>query len=330
MPLSSQRERLAWIDARIQAGHIVDAAAVAARFAVSRATAFSDRQELERLGACFNPQRGVGWRYADPSFRLRQVAALTDAGREALRQARLALQEYGSPADVAAFDAFLQSVEQERSLGDTRLESVDGALHPTIEASSRPDLLAACRRGLRRRRRLFIRYWSAHNDEETQRRVRPYHLRNFRGEWYLIAWCENRQSVRDFALSRIREWRLLDDEPPFAPDPNFSIDAYVAAGWETRHSDAPVAIQLRFTPYQSRWIRERRYHPSQILHERPDGGVDMHLRIAGTVEIRRWILGFGSDVEVMQPESLRHNLAQEAKKIQEIYASPTFLDSDRR
>ena len=34
-------------------------------------------------------------------------------------------------------------------------------------------------------------------------------------------------------------------------------------------------VRIRFTPYQSRWIRERQYHSSQTLEELPDGGVLM-------------------------------------------------------
>jgi len=43
------------------------------------------------------------------------------------------------------------------------------------------------------------------------------------------------------------------------------------------------------------------------------------LRVAGTEEIRRWVLGYGAEAEVLEPTSLREALAEEAKKLAKIY-----------
>ncbi len=41
----------------------------------------------------------------------------------------------------------------------------------------------------------------------------------------------------------------------------------------------------------------------------------MTLRVADTRELLGWILHFGSDVRVIQPESLRKKVREEARKI---------------
>ena len=78
-------------------------------------------------------------------------------------------------------------------------------------------------------------------------------------------------------------------------------------------------VRIRFSPYQARWIRERRYHESQVNEEQPDGGLIVTLRVAGTEEVRRWALGYGAEAEVLEPASLRAALAEEAKKLAKIY-----------
>ena len=50
-----------------------------------------------------------------------------------------------------------------------------------------------------------------------------------------------------------------------------------------------------------------------------DGGVELTMTIAGTVELLSWLLGFGPQVEVMEPPSLREELAREARRMLEIY-----------
>jgi predicted DNA-binding transcriptional regulator YafY len=170
-----------------------------------------------------------------------------------------------------------------------------------------------------RRHRLWLHYYSPHKDEETKRVVRPYHLRNWRGEWYLISWCELRQDTRDFFLGRVRDWRRLEPDAAFRTHPGFDLDAYLARGFEVRHGEELVTVRVRFSPYQARWIRERRYHPSQQTEELPGGALLLTLRVAGTEEIKRWLLAYGAHAEVLEPASLRAAMAEEAKKVAEIY-----------
>jgi predicted DNA-binding transcriptional regulator YafY len=63
------------------------------------------------------------------------------------------------------------------------------------------------------------------------------------------------------------------------------------------------------------YIRERLWHPSQKLRDLPDGRVEMMLTVADTLEVRRWILGYGVQAEVAEPAGLREALRVEAEAI---------------
>ena len=54
---------------------------------------------------------------------------------------------------------------------------------------------------------------------------------------------------------------------------------------------------------------EATWHPSQVVAELPDGSLEWRARVAGTIEIRLWILSWGDEVEVLEPAALRADVA---------------------
>jgi predicted DNA-binding transcriptional regulator YafY len=314
----SQTERIFWIDAEIRAGRCPDAEAVARRFEVSRRTAFKDRDYLlYRLHApLVYDRRRRGWTYSDPTYLL-PFLALSDTEAAALRRSLLAAEEYLSPADADAVRLVAERLAGYLPEDASGGERVRGSIRLLQHVPS--ELHDACVRAVERRHRLRLAYYSVRRDEVNERVVRPYDLLNWRGEPHLIAWCEWRREVRQFFLGRVRQFQLLEPEAAFARDPGFDVDGYLARGLDLAHGEEVVTIRARFTPYQARWIRERRYHPSQEVEELPDGGLLLTLRVAGTEEARRWLLGYGGEVEALEPESLRREMAEAAKKLARIY-----------
>ncbi|HVO12372.1 MAG TPA: WYL domain-containing protein, partial [Vicinamibacteria bacterium] len=187
---------------------------------------------------------------------------------------------------------------------DDYLSFDPGPLHAPDAALFR-DLLSA----LRLRRALLVRYRSLSSNRTRQRRIHPYHVFNHRGDWYVAAWDEPRKAVRIFALHRIRRATLTTER--YEIPTGFSFRSYMADAFAVQKGEKPVGVAIRFAPRQARWIRERRWHPTARLQEQLDGGVVLHLRIAETSEIRRWVMQFGPEAEVLKPESLRKEVAKD-------------------
>lgn len=64
-----------------------------------------------------------------------------------------------------------------------------------------------------------------------------------------------------------------------------------------------------------RYIRERLWHPTQRFRELDGGRLEMTVRVADTLEVRRWILGFGSEAELLEPAALREALRADAEAL---------------
>jgi predicted DNA-binding transcriptional regulator YafY len=76
-----------------------------------------------------------------------------------------------------------------------------------------------------------------------------------------------------------------------------------------------VEVKIAFSPSMAPFIRERQWHSSQHLENQPNGSIQLSLEIADTLELRRWILSFGKEAEVLEPDSLRREIQEEAQAL---------------
>jgi len=86
------------------------------------------------------------------------------------------------------------------------------------------------------------------------------------------------------------------------------------------YGDTPTPVRLRFSPQVTRRVKESVWHPSQVLEDCDDGGCILSVRVAMPLEMKPWIRGWGCDVEVLEPEELRTEIAGEARRTAEVYA----------
>ena len=317
----SQTERLYWIDGQIQAKRYPNAEKVSAHFGVNRRTAYMDRDYMiTRLNApiAHDTDRG-GWYYTEDTFML-PFLALSARESAGLRRSLLAAQEYLSSEDARAVHLLLDRFATYLP-GGQATESMGGSMRFAAETQIEAQLLDACRQAVRNRQKLFLRYFSAHRNQTDERTVHPYHLHNHQGEPHLLAWCEWRREFRQFFLGRVRKWELLEPDAAFARDPNLDVEAYWRQGLGLQHGEPPVTVKAWFSPYQARWIRERRYHPSQQIEMEEDGSLLLTLHVSGLAEVQRWLLSYGAEAEVLEPPELRAALTEQIKKLVTIYTS---------
>ena len=213
---------------------------------------------------------------------------------------------YDKIAAVLSRDA-LALLEQMRQTVGVRL------LGAKLQAPA-TDLVPRLQTALVQRHAVRIRYHSFHRDEDSDRTVEPYHLTYFNGGLYLVGFCHLRKDVRIFAVERIRALDVLRTK--FLPPADFDIARYLDNALGILRGDL-VTVRVAFAPAVSRYIRERLWHPSQQFHDLPDGRLEVRLKVADTLEVRRWILGYGVQAEVLEPATLREALRAEAEALAE-------------
>jgi predicted DNA-binding transcriptional regulator YafY len=308
-----QLRRLLWAVGRLRSGRPLKATDLAAEFEVNVRTAYRDLDFLRddwRVPLEFDRPHGT-YRLTEPTIAL-PLVTLSEGELVALYFAEKVLAQYrGTPFEpdlASAFRKIQDLLPAEVRVSPASLDdflSLDpGPLH-TPDAQVFRDVLAA----LRLRRRLLVRYSSLSSNRTAERTIHPYHLFNHHGDWYVAGWDEKRKQIRIFALHRIRRATLAT--AGFDVPPGFKFDEFMADAFGVQKGEKPVAVSIRFAPRQARWIRERRWHKTARVQEQLDGGLVLHLKIAETSEIRRWVLQFGSEAEVLTPPSLRDAVAKE-------------------
>ena len=67
-------------------------------------------------------------------------------------------------------------------------------------------------------------------------------------------------------------------------------------------------VSLRFTRYAAPYIQERVWHHSQETYPVDNAELILKMHVAIAPELISWIMGFGPDVEVLEPKSLRERI----------------------
>ena len=123
--------------------------------------------------------------------------------------------------------------------------------------------------------------------------------------------------MRTFAAQRIQEVAVLEDtfDPREASTAVFPDSLSVYSG-------SPEHVVIDFSPAEAPYIRERDWHPSQQLTDRPAGGVRLALDVVIDWGLEAWILGFGDSARAVAPPSLVERLTERLEAARAQYATP--------
>jgi len=313
--------RITWAVGRLRTGSILKATDLAREFEISLRTAYRDLDFLRdewRIPLEFDRRRGTFF-LTEPTTFLPPVT-ISRGELVALFFAEKVMRQYrGTPfeADLAsAFRKIQELMPEEVSVSPWTLDSVlsldIGPVH-TPDAVIFAEMLSA----LRLRRTALVRYRSLSAGRTANRRIRPYRVFNHRGDWYVAAWDERRAEVRDFALHRIRRVTLTTES--YTIEKAFDFRRYVADAFAIEKGERPVDVAVRFAPRQARWIRAGKVQRSARIQERLDGGCVLRLRVAGLGEVKRWVMQFGAEAEVLAPKRLRKEVAADLDRARSLY-----------
>ena len=153
--------------------------------------------------------------------------------------------------------------------------------------------------------------------EEVERVVRPYAIFQYDGSLYLVGFCERRNEIRQFKLSRISKYEIVNEK--FEKDKNFNLKEYMSNNFGI-YQDEEIELKLLIKYPMAQIVKEKVWVKNQIITEnRDENSILFQAKMKGKVEIKSWILSMGSSVEVLEPETLRNELKKELEEMMKNY-----------
>ncbi|MDP3387750.1 MAG: transcriptional regulator [Eubacteriales bacterium] len=163
------------------------------------------------------------------------------------------------------------------------------------------------------KKKIHVNYYSLLNDEHQERTVSPYALYEYRNSLYLTGFCQLRQEIRDFKISRIKSLTITDDF--FVLPKDFSLKDYMNNCLGI-FKDTTQKVVLKISHPMSQIIREKIWSDNQVITDIPDEkAILFEANLQGEIEIISWILSMGSDVEVMEPTDLKIKIREKLEKM---------------
>jgi predicted DNA-binding transcriptional regulator YafY len=314
-------ERVFWIDQQVRAERFPNTRVIAEHFEVSSRTAqrtIDFMRDRLKLPLDYSAERR-GWYYTEHTYGLAAIE-LTEGELLTIFLAERLARQYRGAAGQQIEQAFAKVLGAMTSVVSISLDALaeSYSFEAPVIAELDPSVFQQLGRAAIDRRRIEMTYYSAERGELTRRTADPLHLRNYAGQWYLIAFDQLRDSVRDFHISRIRELHLMDHR--FEPPPDFNLDEYLDSGFSMIRGGSTVEAEIIFDEYQARWIRERGpLHPTEQREEMPDGGLRVRMTVTARDGVKRFVMQYGSHARVVAPEALRLAVSAELNAMRPIY-----------
>ncbi len=138
----------------------------------------------------------------------------------------------------------------------------------------------------------------------SMRTVDPYGFVVSGGRLYCVAYDRRRADKRVFAVDSISGLTVLPTT--FARPADFNIETFASTSISgVLHGGKPVRVRVRFARRVARAAQAARVVSSRHVESCADGSVEITYRVTDLDELVRWVLGWGSQAEIVAPKQAR-------------------------
>lgn len=311
----NKTDRLFAIILQLQARGQCRAEDLAAVFEVNKRTIYRDVQALSEMGVPVVAVPGQGYSLMEGYF-LPPLRFTTDEATMLSLGSEFVAQHFDNQYRAAALSATrkLEAVLPDSLRAKVRyLQDNIKFVSQNEPTSEQAHILAQIRRALIERKTIRFDYHARRGDAARplhRRTVNPYGIVNIDNVWFLVGYDHTRQERRNFRLERVEQFQVLPKT--FERPKNFQMDP-------GDPSQRAITLRVLFDASVARWVRESSYFYI-IKSEDTRAGLLVTLQVREESEVVQWLLSWGSQVRVLENETLRELLRSETEKMLENYS----------
>jgi predicted DNA-binding transcriptional regulator YafY len=151
--------------------------------------------------------------------------------------------------------------------------------------------------------------------------IDPYQILFKRRALYLDACVVAERQVKMFRINRIKRVTRLNFPPLPTPIVEYNFRQRHCHSFSVFVSDQVQRVRVKFRPEVRQYITETCWHSSQQIEELPDGSFIFQVEVSEPREVGWWALQWGASAEVLEPQSLRREMRETARKLVEMYGT---------
>lgn len=165
---------------------------------------------------------------------------------------------------------------------------------------------------------LEIKYLSQKN-EITQRAIHPYKLFMYNNAWFVLGFDESKGAILYFKLNRIQDFSVQHRK--FVQLLTYKESDYLDE-YGMKNNGEWYPIKLKLTGKYAMLVKERVYGKEQTTEE-IDGGTVLSVKMQNKEDIEKFVLGFGENCEVLEPDWLKMKIVETMGKLCTRYTLPS-------
>ncbi|OAA84893.1 helix-turn-helix transcriptional regulator [Clostridium ljungdahlii] len=178
------------------------------------------------------------------------------------------------------------------------------------------DKISKINYSMSRGRSLSINYFSVNKNNLTMRKIDPYDLIFKEGDWYIIGYCHMKGDIRSFKLNRVKNLKISKDI--YMRPHTFSLKEYLDKNWGIFMGDK-IKVVIKFSEKEAAFIKDTTWHIHQHIDQLKGGKILFTIYLNELEDIKKWILSFGKNAEVIEPIELRKNIKKELEELYKRY-----------
>jgi predicted DNA-binding transcriptional regulator YafY len=164
--------------------------------------------------------------------------------------------------------------------------------------------------------------YTDNNGVTSTRTADPYGFIVSSGRIYCVAYDHARNDRRSFAVDSFSEIETL--ARTFVKPPDFDIEAWAASSISgVLHRGEPAEVRVRFAPRVAKAAIAARIVAERDVTRGDDSSAEIVFHVDDADELVRWVLGWGDQAEILEPQDLRSRIGTLAHAIEEKYERAT-------
>jgi len=310
-----QHSRLLFIDQKIRSGRFPNAATMAREYEVSQRTILRDIEYMkDSLSAPIDyDSTHKGYYYTEENFFL-PALDIKESDFFAICITEKALKQYENTPLYGKLESIFNKLKENLPdsvrVNTSWIDTQYTFMHESFTFIE-PAIWETVSNALRQKKQVSILHHKPGAKEGARRTVEPYHIVNFRGEWYLVGFCYKRKDVVRFAMSRIHEAELL--KTGYSIPGDFNFNSFLGSSFGIMSEEMEHTVKIAFSSELAPYITERQWHPDQEIMQDEDDSVTLSFPTNSLFEVKRWVLSWGPGAEVLAPEELVKLVADDIK-----------------